>query len=180
MADYNIAHKLTHGAEGGEVDHPDDRGGHTIFGVTEKTFKYWCKHFGNNGSIQPKEFNKITPAVAKIVGYDMFWNTVRCTELKSQKVANELYDMSFNHGPGRAGKILQKAINKFHRALDRPKLKVDGKIGPVTIGAVNRITGKYNTQFFNCINGQRFVFFCWLVVIRPSQWKFFIGWMLRC
>ena len=180
MANFDIAHKLTHGSEGGEVDHPDDRGGHTIFGVTEKTFKHWCKVHSPDGFISPETFKDITPAMAKTIGRDMFWNLVHGNDFKSQKVANELYDMSFNHGPGRAGKILQKSINKFHRALDRPKLKVDGKIGPMTIGAVNKISRKYDTQFFNCLNVQRGIFFDWIVMVRPSQWKFYIGWMLRC
>ena len=63
MAIYENAHRLTHGMEGGEVDDPIDRGGHTIYGVTKKTFKRYKKATGYKG-----DFSELTPEMAREIG----------------------------------------------------------------------------------------------------------------
>lgn len=178
MANYSIAFEGTHRLEGGEVNDPDDRGGHTIYGVTKKVFLEYCKKYGFPGS-----FVNLTPERAKIIGKVMFWDKIQGDDFHSQIVANEVYDSIFNHGLRGGVKLLQKSINVFYhspRYKGKIKLKKDGIMGDKTRNAVNEITRRYEIQFFKCINGERYVKFKLICLFRPSQWKYFIGWCMRC
>lgn len=177
MANHDIAHQLTHGMEGKEVNDPVDRGGHTIYGITKKVFKSYSKSYG-----WPGKFVDITPKKAKQIGKIMYWDKIRGDYFHSQCVADEVYDSAFHHGVRGGGKLLQRSINVFYHTPQykgKKKLKVDGIIGDKTIAAINEITRRYEIQFYKCINGERYVKlkrFAWLF---PKQMKYFIGWCMR-
>lgn len=103
--------------EGGFVDDPDDRGGRTNKGVTQKTYAAWCSRRG----LPPADVKDITAdEVAAIYDQD-YWLPPRC-DLLQRHLDLAQFDTAVNMGPGRSVKILQTA-------LDCP---ADGDFGPRT------------------------------------------------
>lgn len=102
--------------EGGFVDHPSDPGGATNFGITERVARAW----GYKGHMR-----NIPRATAVEIYRRQYWDTVRGDDLPFP-VAFQAFDAAINHGVGSATRWLQRAAG----------VAEDGKIGPITIGAI--------------------------------------------
>ena len=110
--------------EGGESNHAADPGGRTRFGIAERYFPDVWKMPGG----------PTLPAALGIY-WTSFWLPLKADEINHTALRNKLFDMAINFGQGRAVRFLQESINLLRRG-DAP-LTVDGRIGPVTIKAVN-------------------------------------------
>lgn len=109
----------------GYSDVKTDRGGKTNYGITIKV----ARSRGYYGPMQEIPF----PLVLKIYRQD-YWNALRCGAIPHQGIAAELFDTAVNCGPRWGGRFLQRALNKLNNRGKRwPDLKVDGKVGPMTI-----------------------------------------------
>lgn len=106
--------------EGGYVNHPRDPGGETMYGVTKRV----ARAHGYSGNMRnlPKSF-------AAMVARKSYWDAAHCDDF-DPLVASQLFDAAYNHGPHNAIKFLQRAAG----------VNADGLVGPITIGAVNRMT----------------------------------------
>lgn len=114
-----LAHVLIH--EGGYVDHPDDPGGATNFGITLATLQSW-----RGRSVTKADVRALTKGEAGEIYKARYWDSCRCDELPGP-VAFIVFDAAVNHGVGRVARILQEALD----------VTADGRIGPVTIAAAN-------------------------------------------
>lgn len=195
MADFNIAHKLTSRVEGGYVNHPNDPGGETIFGIARNYYPNWhgwiavdkCKGFQdfpnniksltisriNDGSLasgSPTAWEWLKTAADTFFKKE-FWDTIRGDEIQDQDIANEIYDSSVNFGRSRAVKMAQEAV-KIGFGAD---IDVDGKIGPKTIAALNSCTNKpWLYQLMNMIQGKQYLE---IVEKQPKKAVFLRGWI---
>lgn len=115
-----LAHVLAH--EGGYVDHPDDPGGATNFGITLATLQSWRER-----SVTKAEVRALTQAEAGEIYKARYWDSCRCDELPGP-VAFIVFDAAVNHGVSRAVRILQEAVG----------VTADGRIGPATLAAAGR------------------------------------------
>ncbi|AZU05161.1 hypothetical protein X907_2650 [Glycocaulis alkaliphilus] len=113
-----LAHVLLH--EGGYVDHPEDPGGATNFGITLATLQSW-----RGRSVTKADVRALTKGEAGEIYKARYWDSCRCDELPGP-VAFIVFDAAVNHGVGRAVRLLQEAVG----------VASDGRIGPVTIAAV--------------------------------------------
>lgn len=77
------------------------------------------------------DIRNLTLADAKVIARRDYWDVVKCDALPSG-VDLVVFDLAYNGGPGRAAVHLQKAA----------AVKVDMKIGPVTIYAVDQMDPK--------------------------------------
>jgi lysozyme family protein len=105
--------------EGGYVDDP--AGGPTNLGVTIPTLTAFRGHPVSVGDIKA-----LTPADVFPLYRDLYWNKVLGDLLPAGVDLFEL-DSAVNMGPGKAARLLQRALG----------LTQDGLIGPRTISAVN-------------------------------------------
>ncbi len=114
--------------EGGLSDHPDDPGGVTLQGVTQRVDDAWRQRNG----LPPRP---LTAALAKqrtwvaerdAIYRQQYWNRVRADELPAG-VDFVVFDAAVNSGPVQAVKWLQ-------RSLALPM--VDGMLGEATLAAV--------------------------------------------
>ena len=105
------------GHEGGYSDHPDDPGGKTMWGVTEKVAR--AKGYRGDMRNLPVEFAK-----EKIYRPD-YWDSVRADEVPAP-IRYSLFDAAVNSGPIQAIKWLQRTVG----------VTDDGKFGPKTLEAV--------------------------------------------
>lgn len=114
--------------EGGYVDHPNDPGGRTKYGITAVSF---AEFFGREP--QPGEIKAITLEQAKEIYFKNYWLKNRCDEMVSQAVATAVFDASVLFGVKSAAKFAQLAA----RMQGQINLATDGIIGPATLSALN-------------------------------------------
>jgi lysozyme family protein len=163
--------------EGGFVDHKDDKGGATCWGITEKV----ARSHGYTGTMQdlPRDLAvKIyfkdyvdTPGFYKIAALNL-------------DIAEELVDSGVNCGPGRPGPWLQRILNLLNREQTLyPDLVVDGILGGETrsaLSALLRARGKDGeiviVNALNCLQGAYYID---ITEKRPKNETFFFGWFLN-
>lgn len=105
------------GHEGGYVNHPQDPGGETNWGITKRTAVA-------NGYISAMK--NMTREQAFNIYQKAFWQRYRCEEL-TPSVAYQFFDAVVNHGLGNASRMLQRAAD----------VADDGIIGAVSLAAIN-------------------------------------------
>ncbi|MGY6531509.1 glycoside hydrolase family 108 protein [Glycocaulis sp.] len=142
--------------EGGYVDHPDDPGGATNFGITLATLQGW-----RGRSVTKADVKALTKAEAGEIYKARYWDQCRCDELP-EGVDAIVFDAAVNHGPGRAARLLQEALN----------VGVDGIIGPITMGAAK---GADPRELVCEIGARRMVLYGSLAHFRT----FGLGWSRR-
>ena len=109
--------------EGGYSNHPDDPGGATNRGVTQRTYdSYRARH----GRIRC-DVRQITDGEVAEIYRGQYWDAIRGDDLPAG-VAYCVFDAAVNSGPGRALRWLQAEIGAT----------VDGVIGNETLGLAAR------------------------------------------
>ena len=122
--------------EGGYVNHPDDPGGATNFGITQAVAR--ANGYAGDMRHLPRE-------KAAEIYYNRYVVEPRFDDVLAiaPRVAAELVDSGVNAGTTRAAEWLQQALNVANRkAADWPDLKVDGRIGPATLNVVRQFINR--------------------------------------
>lgn len=130
MAKFEEAIKDVLDAEGGFVNHPDDKGGPTNFGITQAVLAAY-----RNKIVTVADVKNLTLDEAKEIYKALYWNEIQLDKIDSQLIADVVFDQAVNRGNRTAIKNLQESYN----TISRTKLVVDGDIGPKTISAINEI-----------------------------------------
>ena len=131
--------------EQGYVDDPDDPGGATNHGITQRTYDTWrSKH-----NLQRVSVKECTVQQASQIYEDMYWDVVKCDSLP-EPLDLIAFDCSINQGPGFALKCL---------------VKIQGQ---------GNIPEK--CKEFMTLRKERYDE---IVANKPSQKKFYKGWMNR-
>ena len=163
------------GKEGGYIDHPDDRGGATNFGITEAV----ARAAGWTGAMHnlPRDF-----AIA--IYRRRYWIAPRFDAIAAiaPRAAAELFDTGVNMGPGVAVTFLQRSLNALNRqGRDWADVAVDRIIGPATLGATRRmmsVRGKASEavllKALNALQGARYIE---LAEGRQANESFLYGWL---
>ena len=171
MANFENAFKTILGYEGEYSDDADDRGGKTRYGITEVV----ARLSGYKGDM--KELPLDTAKAIYKIGY---WDSINLDLISDDKIAEELFDISVNMGPGQAGFIVQEALNLLNRnATSWPDIKEDHIVGPETVGLVNKLIDSDKLALVKVINGLQFMTYVYIARKNPTQEKFFRGWIKR-
>lgn len=162
------------GHEGGYSDHTSDRGGKTMFGITEKVARA-------NGYTGPMD--QLSVEEARRIYKAQYWDINRLDEIAglSYLVAFEMFDTGVNMGVVQAGRFLQRALNAFNRGgKDYDDVKADGIVGPVTVYSLKQFLAKRGaegaivlTRALNCLQGGRYID---IVEADVAQEDFAYGW----
>lgn len=122
MANFNKAFQKVIKAEGGYVFDKDDRGGETYLGISRKyhpnspMWKYVDEIKKNHPKATNKELTNILKRDKRIdpivedVYKEKYWNKLRLDNVKSQKIAEQLFDMGVNAGISTAIRIMNNVI----------------------------------------------------------------------
>lgn len=163
--------------EGGFVDHPDDRGGPTNWGITQAT----ARAYGYHGRMAD-----MPRGVAKQIYLERYWRQPRFDEVEhlSAKLAEELLDTGVNMGPAVAVKFLQRALNVLNQqGKIYPDITADGVLGPMTLASLRAFLGARGqdgeTVLLRMLNAQQSVRYIELAEARASQEAFQFGWQLH-
>jgi lysozyme family protein len=171
---FQDALEYTFGVEGGFSDDPVDRGGKTLWGITQKTWDSWRKATGT----APRPLSEMKMEDAKDIYREWYWEANRCHEIRSKRVAIEVFEATVNCGLAGAGKIVQKTVNLLD--TDKADLLVDGVLGPRTIAALNVLASSYELSVLGTLNVYQGIHYIGIQDRNESQKKFIRGWMKRC
>jgi lysozyme family protein len=165
------------GREGGYTNNPNDTGGATMWGITERVAR-------SNGYAGP--MNAMPRETAKNIYFSQYVQKPGFAAVMtiSPAIAEELVDTGVNMGPAVASLFLQQALNTFNnQGRDYPDLKVDGDVGPATISALKALITKRGTdgvtvmlRALNALQGERYIT---LGANRPANEAFEFGWFLQ-
>jgi lysozyme family protein len=113
------------GHEGGYVDHPDDPGGETKFGISKRAHP-------------TEDIKGMTLDRAKKIYLRDYWGPAGCDAVPD-RIKFDLFDMAVNMGTRKAIRALQEACGA----------EVDGVLGPRTLLALNacpsgRLAARFN------------------------------------
>lgn len=112
-------------SEGGYINHPNDNGGPTNKGITQRTYSAWLRKKGRPA----RDVLHITKAEADTIVFEEYMQPVRFDDL-FDGLDYAVADMAVNSGVSRAAKTLQEALGFTGRA-------VDGIIGAQTLAAIS-------------------------------------------
>lgn len=161
MTTFQDALKLVLKFEGGAVDDPQDPGGRTNQGVTQKTYD---DYRGRLGQIK-KDVFLIEPSEVEAIYREGYWTKARCDELP-QPVAVALFDYAVNSGVAQATKSLQRVLG----------VAEDGILGPRTLAKVRAQEAK---MLARSLIRERSAFLDRLIAQKPVLVKFQRGWKKR-
>jgi lysozyme family protein len=170
---FTTAFSHTVGLEGGYADHPADRGGKTMWGITESV----ARSAGYTGHMRDLPIE-----TARQIYRRNYWDVLRLDEIDamSPDIAEEIFDTAVNCGTGRAGKFLQRALNALGAS---PELVVDGAVGPRTISALRAFLERRKTEgalvVLKAIDSLQAEFYIQIVERDPSQKAFIFGWLSK-
>jgi len=155
MASFDTAVAKTLIREGGArfTDNQDDRGGATKYGISQRAYPNL-------------DIASLTEDQAKAIYKRDYWDRVCGDLLKSQSVAENVFDTAVNMGPTTATKLVQMILG----------VAIDGKFGPATLDAANRSDEKAFLSDFTLAKVARYAAIC---NKDNSQSKFLLGWINR-
>lgn len=163
--------------EGGDkfVNHPSDRGGPTRYGITQAV----ARAFGYDGPMETLPLD-----TARAIFRRRYWDEPgfgRVAQI-SETIADELFDTGVNMGPARAVEFLQRALNGLNaRGKLYPDLGVDGRIGPMTLHALERLIDARGHDgidvLMRMLNALQAVRYLEIAEGNESQEDFMFGWL---
>lgn len=175
MTAFDEAFAHTVGLEGGYSNHPDDRGGETMFGITQAV----ARATGYDGAMKA-----LPLATAKAIYKARYWDVLMLDSIsaKSAALAAELFDTAVNMGTSKAGEMLQIALNALN---DQGRLygdvAEDGDVGAKTIAALAAYLVKRGkpgeavlVRALNCLQGARYIE---ISRLRAANESFVYGWL---
>lgn len=161
--------------EGGYVDHPADRGGPTMFGITEAV----ARANGYRGAMR-----SLPRATAATIYRRLYWTRPRFDQVAQHapRLAAELFDTGVNMGPKVATTFLQRALNALNRGgRDFADIATDGLVGPATLAALTGFLRTRGTggeavllKAVEALQGERYLR---LAETRPANEAFLYGWL---
>jgi len=114
MAEFDIAIKKVLASEGGYSNDPDDHGGATRWGISQKSFP-------------DIDIKNLTLDAAKQIYHQCYWEKIRGDQIENQLLCDKIFDLSVNIGISRITKMVQRIVGT----------EPDGIMGPKTIHAIN-------------------------------------------
>tara|TARA_R100000687_G_scaffold82025_1_gene80292 strand:- start:186 stop:695 length:510 start_codon:yes stop_codon:yes gene_type:complete len=151
--------------EGGFSDHPNDAGGATRYGITEKT----ARRHGYEGDMADLPYD-----LAVSIYSGEFWDTVNASKLPAN-VREQVVDFCVVAGPFQAGRALQRAVNAFSRGT-KLALKEDGIVGSKTAAAAKEADPDALPVALRSFISQYFIA---LARTRPTNRAFLDGWLSK-
>jgi lysozyme family protein len=161
--------------EGGYVDHPDDLGGPTNFGITEDV----ARAAGFEGPVRA-----LTRAQAGQIYRAQYWDAPGFARVAAimPSVAEELFDSGVNMGVSTAIGFLQRALNALnHQGTDWPDTPLTRRIDAPTCAGLAALLRKHGrdgekvlNRALNALQGARYIE---LAERRKANESFVYGWL---
>lgn len=169
MTKFDIAFNEIIDNEGGYTNDPDDPGGETNFGITQKELNSWYKILKI-----PAHVKDLTLADAKVF-YKTYWDAYHYEDIDSTEIATKIFDLTVNLGVHESHIITQRAINQCWFPIT-----VDGILGPSTLYAINSLhIANKDAQLHQFMRQETVKVYNEIVERKPRLKKFLAGWVNR-
>jgi len=155
--------------EGGYVNHPVDKGGPTKYGITKQSLS---NHLARE--VDENDIKQLTKQEAFDIYEQHYYHYPKIDQLP-QQLHHIMLDMSVNHGPRRAIKILQQELLDNNYSAGN----ADGIIGKKTIKTSQKAVNEQGDTLINKLIELRLLFYRHIIERNPSQKVFWSGWMNR-
>lgn len=168
MDAFEKAHEFTARWEGGYIEHANDPGGATKYGISLRFLKQQGLEVGDidgDGDIDADDIKALSLESAAAIMKREFWDKLGLEDIKPL-CAMVVYDTAVNMGPSYARKMLQKALG----------VPADGKWGSITRSAI-RICNDKHTAVSMC--HIRRAHYHELVKKNAKLSEFLRGWLRR-
>lgn len=166
--------------EGGLVDHPNDPGGITNFGISLR----WALQtddrdrdgfqdadINRDGKVNADDIRQLTKARTASLYRAYWWDEYRYGQIEDQALASRVFSMSVNMGASRAHKLLQRAVGAC-----APRITVDGLLGPKSRSA---IACCHPGALLAALKAEQAGFYRLLAATKPRFKPFLQGWLNR-
>lgn len=163
--------------EGGYVNDPNDRGGATKYGITEKV----AREHGYTGRMKNLPLSLAQDVYVQTYYYEPKLDVI---EPYSDLITLEVFDTGVNCGTNTAVKLLQDSLNLLNRnQTDYKDISVDGLIGNQTTTALKSYLYKRDNEgeavLYNLLNSQQTHYYAEICRNDPKQEHNFYGWVAR-
>ncbi len=158
---FELAYAFTKKWEGGYVNHPNDPGGATNYGVTQSVYNEWRRSKG----LSYQSVSYMTADEAEAIFYEDYWLGVKCDQL-GLPLNIVLFDTAVNFGVTGAVIFLQEVLG----------LTLDGIWGQKTEKAVKSANPK---DLAYRLISSRISYRYTRVKSNPTQSVFLQGWLNR-
>ncbi len=184
MSDFSKALTKLIGAEGAYANNPNDRGQETYFGISRRSFPQWIGWKTIDGLRTEPGFPKtlgnvvvLTEQVKDLYKQE-FWDKIHGDEIKSQDIANEIFDTAVNMGCDVAIRFAQHALNLLNRnQKNYSDLNADGVFGKLSLNTLNNFDEELILlRALNALQANKYITLC---DRDSSQEVFFRGWLKR-
>lgn len=146
--------------EGGYVNHPNDPGGETKYGISKRSYPHL-------------DIKSLSIEEAERIYYEDWW--VRYQFYKLPKpIDKKIFDLAINMGTRASVKLLQRALY-----LHGHPVAVDGILGPHTLISVKAIKGDKIFDLYKKICREAEDYYRSLVRRNPDLMIFLKGWVRR-
>lgn len=151
--------------EGGWSDNPNDRGGKTMWGVTQAVYDDFRKRLKK---LPTQSVAKMTKPECRELYDVLYWRAAGCDRLP-WPISYLAFDASVNSGPSRGVRWVQGGLG----------IPADGVIGPQTMSVAKQAIDNGDSKAILAIVDQRVQFLAALVKRSPTQATFLLGWWRR-
>jgi lysozyme family protein len=174
MPDYRDAIKKVLQHEGGYVNHPNDKGGPTNWGVTQKTYNdYMTKITGRAYQSTIDEIKSMPIGNAINIYKALYWDKMSGDKIRKYAIAAAIFDQAINRGTSSAVKQAQRVLKKN---FNYPSIAEDGVMGAGTLTALNTVD---EAKFLNSYLQESILAYNKIVQNNPTQSVFLNGWLKR-
>ena len=157
--------------EGGYVNHKNDKGGATKYGISLNFLKANRIDINKDGIIDNNDVMILDIQTAKQIYYDNFWRKAKCNLITDKHLASNVLDTAVMSGVSKAIKLLQQSLNKLGA-----NLSVDGVLGQKTIDALVK---QDPVILNNTLVNERISYYESIAITNPTQKVFLRGWINR-
>lgn len=169
MNAFDQAFQNTVGLEGGYSNNPADKGGETMYGITQAV----ARASGYTGAM-----SQLPLATAKQIYKTNYWDVMKLDQIAnlSPFIALKLFDTGVNMGTSTPSRFLQHALNCLNA---NPNLAEDGAIGAATINSLKDFLTypKGESIILKMLNAQQCIKYMDIVAANRSQVIFIKGWI---
>ena len=154
--------------EGGLVDHPNDPGGTTKYGVSLLFLKDLNLEDGDidqDGDIDKEDIKALTIQDSEELYLKFFWDPLHLEGLKLEELKLHIFDHGVNAGTRTAVKLLQRILGSTP----------DGDLGKNTTKAANNYTGDIIGEYKKA----RVNYYLAIITKNPKLAVFKKGWLKR-
>ena len=151
--------------EGGYSNNPNDKGGSTNFGITQKTYNtYLVSEQLPLRSVEEIDIHEVSEIYKRY-----YWDLCKCSEIPIP-LDLIVFDSAVQHGVTRANQWLQRCVGTTP----------DGIVGEKTIYAVkDKALNKRLEAVIDCYINGRIAFYAQIIKNDPTQKMFSKGWKNR-